>query len=577
MKHDLLDVSYMIANLLCVFLPLFVLEYWGNKTDKSFLKVSWNTILLIATLFTSSFLCTLFNFQISEGASLNLSIVPLTIGFFVLTWGRGLIVLVLYIVSQIILAVLKLSQGHPTLEIIQTVFSSLPHELFQIFIFAVLMCICSVWTNRKSFSVRTSGFVIGLLLYTLFNYFYENYLLEFNNFDFWSFASIIIVLNFIFILQARMIVTSKEKKKTEQELKKQEEMYRRLVEDSPDAIAISVNRQWKFINTSLVTLFGGESKEQLLTIPSDEFEHEDYVDFNTARNNQVEQGQTAKLTEQVILKLNGEHFYAETLSIPTIYDGEPAVHTIIRDITTRKDEQAKLVQAEKLSIAGQLAAGIAHEIRNPLTAVKGFVKMLRTNPKEEYFDIVSDEITRIEDIITELLLLTKHNQTQFQEIDVNQSLKQVVTLLESQAHLKNIIFETEYCDKNTCILGDVNKLKQVYINFLKNAIEAMLNGGTIQIKTDCTEESIRIEFIDHGIGIPAEKLKNIGEPFYTTKENGTGLGFMVSRKIVEDHNGQLEITSTVGKGTSIKILFPIVKGKVFELNSDVYCMDVGSA
>jgi PAS domain S-box-containing protein len=571
----LLDVTNMIANLLCVFLPIFVLELWGNKINQSILRVSWNTILLVAALFISSLLCSLFNFQISEGVFLNLSIVPLTIGFFVLNWSKGLIVLLLYLISHITFSVIKLSQGHPTLKVIQSVISLLPQQLYIILIFALLMSVCSIWTIRKSFSFRALGFVISLLVFTLFDYVYVNHMKHFNHFNFWAFAYFIIVFNFTFIIAARMIVSSEEKKKADQELKLQEEMYRRLVEDSPDAIAISINRQWKFINTSLVTLFGGDSKNQLINKSSYDFVHNDYIDINKARISRVEQGQTAELTEQVLLKLNGEPFYAETLSIPTIYDGQPAIHTIIRDITNRKEEQDKLVQAEKLGIAGQLAAGIAHEIRNPLTAVKGFVKVLRTSPKDEYFDIISDEIIRIEDIITELLMLSKHNQTKLQEIDVTQSLKQVVTLLESQGHLHNIVFETEYCCKKTSILGDVNKLKQVFINFLKNAMEAMPNGGTIQIKTDCTEGNMQIEFIDHGIGIPAEKLKNIGEPFYTTKENGTGLGFMVSRKIVEDHHGKLFITSTFGQGTSIKILLPIEK--VEEQCTDEYYKDFESA
>ena len=555
----MVDVTNLIANLLCVFLPLFALEYWGNKTDKFFGKVSWSTILLISTLFISSFLCTLFNFQISEGVSLNLSIVPLTIAFFVLNWGKGLLVLFLYIVSQIIYLVLKRSQGHLTLEVIQTVFSSLPQGLFVIFIFAVIMYFCSIWKNGKSFSAQASGYVIGLLIYTLFDYFYINHLKSLD-LHFLTFAGFIVVFNFTFLIAVRMIVTTLEKKKADQEIKLREEVYRRLVEESPDAIAISVGRQWKFINNSLVTLFRGESKEQLIAIPSYDFVHKDYVDMNKARMRRVESGKTAELAEQVLLKVNREPFYGETLSIPTIYEGKPAIHTIIRDVTKRKEEQAKLVQAEKLSMAGQLAAGIAHEIRNPLTAIKGFVKMLRTHPKDEYLDIISDEIIRIEDIITELLMLTKQSKTEHQEIDVTQTIKQVVTLLEPQANLKNIVFETGYCGQKTRILGDENKLKQAYINFLKNAIEAMPNGGTIQIKTTCTEENMEIQFTDHGIGIPAEKLKNIGDPFYTTKESGTGLGFMVSRKIVEDHNGQLTIHSTVGKGTSIKILFPIVKG-----------------
>jgi two-component system, sporulation sensor kinase A len=469
----------------------------------------------------------------------------------------GLVVLFLYILSQIVLSILYLSDGHITVQAIQKVLSLLPQGLFMILIFAVMMCLCSIWSSRRqSFSLRATGFVICLLLYTFIDYFYINYMKQFTNFDFWAFMGFIFVFNFTFVISVRMIVSSMEKDRIAKELMLREEVYRRLVEDSPDAIAISIDRQWKFVNNALVGLFEGESKEQLISIPSFEFIHPDYVTMNKSRITQVEHGKTAELMEQVLLRLNGEPFYAETLSIPTLFHGVPAVHTVIRDVTKKKEEQTRLIQAEKLSVAGQLAAGIAHEIRNPLTVIKGFLKMIGKNPKEEYLNIMSDEIIRIEDIITELLMLSKPNKSQHLEVDITQTLKQIVTLFEPQALLKNVSFTTDYYAAKSVIYCDENQLKQAFINFIKNSIEAMPNGGTIKIQTESVEDKIQIEFVDDGVGIPEDKLKSLGEPFFTTKETGTGLGFMVSKKIIEDHSGQLKVSSTFGKGTTIRITFP---------------------
>jgi PAS domain S-box-containing protein len=548
------DVSQLLANLLFVFLPLLGINVWGRITEKS---LSWHNIFLVVTLFISSFLCTQFNFQISEGVLLNLSIVPLAIGFFILPWIMGLFTLFLYIFSQIVLSIFYLSDDHSTVQAIKTVLSLLPQGLFMVLIFAVMMCICSIWSNRlQSFSLRATGFVICLLLYTFIDYFYINYLEQFTNFNFWAFAGFVFVFNFTFVISARMIVSNMEKNRIAKELMLREEIYRRLVEDSPDAIAISIDRQWKFVNNALVGLFGGESKEQLISIPSYDFVPPDYVAMVKARVTQVEHGKTAELTEQVLLRLNGEPFYAETLSIPTLFHGVPAVHTVIRDVTKKKEEQTRLIQAEKLSVAGQLAAGIAHEIRNPLTAIKGFLKIFGKNPKEEYLNIISNEITRIEDIITELLMLTKPNMTQHLEVEITQTLRQIVTLFEPQAHLKNVSFTTNFRAAKSTIHCDENQLKQAFINFIKNGIEAMPNGGTIKIQTESVEDKLQIEFIDDGVGIPEDKLKCLGEPFFTTKETGTGLGFMVSKKIIEDHSGQLKVSSTFGKGTTIRITLP---------------------
>ncbi|WP_138494855.1 PAS domain S-box protein [Paenibacillus pinistramenti] len=235
----------------------------------------------------------------------------------------------------------------------------------------------------------------------------------------------------------------------------------------------------------------------------------------------------------------------------------------LRDMTAHKQAEQLLINSEKLSIAGQLAAGIAHEIRNPITAIKGFVQLMNSGlpEKQLYYDIMASEIDRIEMILSELLILAKPQAAQFEPADIRQLLRQVITLLDSQANMNNVQIVTEFEPGEACILCDKNQLKQVCINFIKNAIEAMPDGGvvTIQLGRSSSGSHYLLRFIDEGVGIPAHLLERLGHPFYTTKEKGTGLGFMVSKKIIENHNGTVTIHSTENVGTTIEISLPFIQ------------------
>jgi len=268
-----------------------------------------------------------------------------------------------------------------------------------------------------------------------------------------------------------------------------------------------------------------------------------------------------RMVELSGLRKDGAEFPAEVSLNCWQTNGEYYWSAIIRDLTERKKTQELLLNSEKLSIAGQLAAGIAHEIRNPLTAIKGFHQLMKSesNGKPYYFDILSDEMNRIELILNELLLLAKPQAMKLKQAEVRGLLEQVCALMEPQVHLHNIEVEVK-CEPDVprFIPCDENQIKQILINFLKNAIEAMPNGGQIQITVHLHgEDRIRLRIIDQGEGIPEDKLKKIGEPFYTTKEKGTGLGFMVCRKIVEDHRGTLTISSKVNEGTTVEVVLPV--------------------
>jgi len=234
---------------------------------------------------------------------------------------------------------------------------------------------------------------------------------------------------------------------------------------------------------------------------------------------------------------------------------------MLRDVTEKKELEGQLRKSDTLNVVGELAAGIAHEIRNPMTALKGFIQLLQGSIKEDYsmyFNVITSELQRIESIITEFLVLAKPQAIQFRQNDITKIMKDTIDLLGAQATMHNVQITAKYSESLPLIYCEPNQLKQVFINILKNAIEVMPKGGIIDVKIErLCEEFIRISIRDQGCGIPEDKIKKLGEPFYTTKERGTGLGLMVSFKIIEEHRGKIEVESEVGVGTTFYITLPI--------------------
>jgi PAS domain S-box-containing protein len=275
----------------------------------------------------------------------------------------------------------------------------------------------------------------------------------------------------------------------------------------------------------------------------------------------IQDGKTYHISEDIFWKKDGTYFSVSYTVTPILENGAVVGGVLtFTDITDLQKTEEFIRTSEKLSVAGQLAAGIAHEIRNPLTAIKGFIQLLQSelDEKKPYLHIIQSEIQRIELILGELLVLAKPQATKFTKCDIGILLQHVTALLETQGILHNIQIITKTDPSLPLIECDENGLKQVFINFLKNAMEAMKNGGHIFIEAQKKDEhSVLIRFIDEGCGIPKEHLEKIGKPFFTTKEKGTGLGIMISKKIIEDHGGTMSIMSEVNKGTTIEVTLPI--------------------
>ncbi|MEH7886753.1 ATP-binding protein, partial [Bacillus sp. JJ1609] len=259
---------------------------------------------------------------------------------------------------------------------------------------------------------------------------------------------------------------------------------------------------------------------------------------------------------------DGSYYWVDTTIVPFLNEnGKPYQYLAIRnDITEKKKSEEMLHRQDKLAAVGQLAAGVAHEIRNPLTSMKGYAEFLQMDEqdpqRQEFLEIILDEIDRVNNIVEEFMVLAKPKAVELEEKNIIPIVQNVVSMLKFEARKRNVKLEFDADEDIVQIECDENRLKQVFLNFIKNGIEAMPDGGDLRVTTEIQDENVLISIKDTGVGIPPDTLKKIGEPFYTTKKNGNGLGLMVSFKIIESHNGKVYIESEQNKGTTFKILLP---------------------
>ncbi|MCD8510428.1 MAG: ATP-binding protein [Bacillus sp. (in: Bacteria)] len=259
----------------------------------------------------------------------------------------------------------------------------------------------------------------------------------------------------------------------------------------------------------------------------------------------------------------GGVYYLATLNpIVTNSDVVEVLGTAI-DITVEKEREIQVQKMEKLSVVGELAAGIAHEIRNPLTAIKGFTQLVKENVEDEklhlYLNTTMDELNRINEIVNEFMVIAKPDENLHMKLtDINLLVKNVINIMEPQANLQSVIIIPQF-EASIMAECDLNKIKQVLINILKNAMEAINHKNAIitVILRQENEDGYVIEIIDDGCGISEDRQKSLFEPFFFYKrKKEQDLGLMICKRIIDIHNGSIEIISTEELGTTVKINLP---------------------
>lgn len=245
----------------------------------------------------------------------------------------------------------------------------------------------------------------------------------------------------------------------------------------------------------------------------------------------------------------------------------------ITDITLECELNNQLLRQDLSNEVCKVAASIAHEIRNPMTSLKGFIDLLKnsySNSKEyeRYLNVMESEINRIDNYLKDLLNTAKPSKGKLEVVDLNKITNEVIELMQPFTIKNNnniITIRNENNANGVSILGNENRIKQLLINLIKNAIEVMDNGGCITVSlTNLNNRVVQLSVQDEGTGVSQEQIDNLFKPFYTTKENGTGLGLSIVKRIVEEHRGSIKVESSLNCGTIFYIELPI-----YDVNSEI--------
>ncbi|TKI48640.1 PAS domain S-box protein [Lysinibacillus varians] len=440
---------------------------------------------------------------------------------------------------------------------------SLPN--FISFIFFILLM-----TIYQSIKLNTLISIISLLEIIALSFYHRISTDSIGHFQYIeTFVFVIVLLTIIGWIQSRHLqhfwyrlneINSQKK----QELLSQEAYLHLFFQHANDCIAVfSLDNRIIDVNPAFEEVYGWTRAECVgktipLVPPENVLEAEQ-------RYASLLEGKSFKLIETQDMRKDGTVFDVE-ISLSPIYDRTNkmiAVSAISRDISYKKVNEQLLLQSEKLKLAGEIAAGVAHEIRNPMAVISGFVQMMSTEKDSTcyaYTEIIQSEIERINLIIGEFLVLSKPHVEQLKVVSIDEVINNISQLFHLEFQKHNITFSMHIVSDNNRILANENQLKQVFINIIKNAIEAIeahtANGEIIIYIAKDAEGLNMVTITDNGVGMSEALIKRVYEPFYTTKSTGTGLGMLITNKIIQEHGGTIAIESKINCGTTIKIKLP---------------------
>lgn len=355
-----------------------------------------------------------------------------------------------------------------------------------------------------------------------------------------------------------------DRKKMEEELRLSQENLLTTFNTSPAPIMICNLDDWQFlmVNDSFLQITGWQREEVIgrtmkelnlfNSMPGEDNDKQLIIDEKISRY------VVRNLETKVQTKTGDKRIWLLSTEIIN-QKGRDCLLGLGVDITEHKQFEVEMARLDQLNLVGQLAAGISHELRNPMTTVRGFLQMLGSKEKlieyKDYFELMQSELDRANSIISEFLSLSRNKQTKFNMINLNQVIYTLAPLLESDALLFNcqIKYELGFIPD---ILADQKQIHQLILNMSRNGLEAMSPGGCLTIKTFQDNGRVMLAIQDQGRGIDQEILQVIGTPFFTTKENGTGLGLATCYSIVSRHNAKVDIDTGPG-GTTFIISFSL--------------------
>ena len=254
-------------------------------------------------------------------------------------------------------------------------------------------------------------------------------------------------------------------------------------------------------------------------------------------------------------------FHIMCVPIASSDEADSGQMLLIQDMTTQKNLESELRRNERHTALGKMAAGVAHELRNPLSSIKGLALLLkskidRQSSGAEAADILISEVERLDRSISELLDYSRREHLAVDQIELVEPIKKAIRLIRSDANAEKVEIIEQYEDEKRLLAGDRDKLTQLFLNLFLNSIQAMTGGGRLTVTTRHDGGSTTVEVEDSGTGVDEALKENIFDPYFTTKHEGTGLGLSLCAKIVEDHHGSISISSSKGQGTKVTIIFP---------------------
>ncbi len=371
------------------------------------------------------------------------------------------------------------------------------------------------------------------------------------------FGATIVVL-ILYILQQR---SQKKLVQHQIELLESEHRYNSLFELNPEGVfVIGEDRNFIKANHSIERITG-YTLDELQRMPYTNLLKENQVDYSLEFLKRAIQGETIKHPLTIFHK-NGHEVELEITSIPYYIRNQiSAVIGIAKDMTAINEAQDFKQRANTLMYVGELAAGLAHEIRNPLTSIKGFAQLFQSqNTTEEthhFLGIMLRETERINFIISQLMILARPHMILKHNHDLNNVIKRSLKFIEDDTDFHTTSLELELPDQPVLFKCEENLMTQLFLNILKNAIEATPSWGNISVQLKQDDENIHVSIQDDGPGIPHHLLSKLGQPFYTTKEGNPGLGLLICYQIVENHGGKMQIESKEGSGTTVSLEFPL--------------------